>query len=111
LLLKSVLAKGATPALSEYKQRRTQDTTQRINEDNMNTMGYALMRKQHLKDAIEVFKQNAEDFPNSWNTWDSLAEAYANDGEKDLAIKNYERSVQLNPDNKNGIKQLEKLKQ
>lgn len=111
LLLKSVLAKGATPALSEYKQRRTQDTTQRINEDNMNNMGYALMRKQHLKDAIEVFRQNAEDFPNSWNVWDSLAEAYANDGEKDLAIKNYERSVQLNPDNKNGIKQLEKLKQ
>jgi cytochrome c-type biogenesis protein CcmH/NrfG len=43
--------------------------------------------------------------------WDSLAEAYANNGEKDLAIKDYERSIQLNPDNKNGIKQLEKLKQ
>jgi len=111
LLLKSIIAKGATPALSEYKQRRIQDSTQRINEGNMNTMGYALIRKQHRKDAIEVFRQNTEDFPDSWNVWDSLAKAYANDGEKDLAIKNYERSVQLNPDNKNGIKQLEKLKQ
>src|SRR6201991_1190839 len=111
LLFKAVLAKGVTPALSDYKQRRMQDSTQRIDEDHMNNMGYALMRKQHLKDAIGVFKQNAEDFPNSWNVWDSLAEAYANDGEKDLAIKNYERSVQLNPDNKNGIQQLEKLKQ
>ncbi|HXO75673.1 MAG TPA: tetratricopeptide repeat protein, partial [Puia sp.] len=111
LLFKAVLAKGVTPALSDYKQRRMQDSTQRIDEEHMNNMGYALMRKQHLKDAIGVFKQNAEDFPNSWNVWDSLAEAYANDGEKDLAIKNYERSVQLNPDNKNGIKQLEKLKQ
>ena len=111
LLLKSILAKGATPALNEYTQRRIQDSTQRINEENMNTMGYALIRKQHLKDAIEVFRQNTEDFPNSWNVWDSLAEAYADDGAKDLAIKNYEKSVQLNPDNKNGIKQLEKLKQ
>ncbi|HTI93220.1 MAG TPA: serine hydrolase [Puia sp.] len=111
LLLKSILAQGATPALSEYKQRRLQDTLQRINEESMNTMGYTLMGKQHLKDAIEVFKQNTEDFPNSWNVWDSLAEAYANDGEKDLAIKNYERSVQLNPDNKNGARKLEKLKQ
>jgi len=111
LLLKSILAKGATPALNEYKQRRTQDTTQRISEGNMNTLGYALIRKQHLKDAIEVFRQNTEDFPDSWNVWDSLAEAYANDGKKDLAIKNYERSIQLNPGNKNGIRQLEKLKQ
>jgi CubicO group peptidase (beta-lactamase class C family) len=110
-LLKSIFAKGATPALNEYKQRRTLDSTQWIDEDKMNTMGYTLMNKQHLKDAIEVFKQNTEDFPKSWNVWDSLAEAYANNGEKDLAIKDYERSVQLNPDNKNGIKQLEKLKQ
>ena len=111
LLLKAVLAKGATPALSEYKQLRIQDSAQRINEDKMNTMGYTLMSKQHLKDAIEVFRQNTEDFPNSWNVWDSLAEAYANNGEKDLAIKDYEKSIQLNPDNKNGIKKLEKLKQ
>lgn len=111
LLLKSILAKGATPSLNEYKQRRLQDSTQRINEDKMNTMGYTLMQKKRLKDAIEVFRQNTEDFPNSWNVWDSLAEAYANDGEKDLAIKNYERSIQLNPDSKNGIRKLEKLKQ
>jgi hypothetical protein len=32
-------------------------------------------------------------------------------GEKLMAIKNYERSIQLNPDNDNGKKMLEKLKQ
>jgi cytochrome c-type biogenesis protein CcmH/NrfG len=63
-----------------------------------------------VKDAIEVFKLNVEEHPESWNTYDSLGEAYMIDGNTELAIKNYERSVELNPQNKNGIEQLKKLK-
>src|SRR5438034_420044 len=33
------------------------------------------------------------------NTYDSLGEAYGVAGEKDLAIKNYEKSIELNPKN------------
>jgi hypothetical protein len=32
-------------------------------------------------------------------------------GQKDLAISNYEKSVQLNPKNQNGIDMLKKLKE
>jgi len=63
-----------------------------------------------VKDAIEVFKLNVEEHPQSWNTYDSLGEAYVIDGNTELAIKNYERSLELNPENKNGIEQLKKLK-
>jgi tetratricopeptide (TPR) repeat protein len=42
---------------------------------------------------------NVELFPQSWNVYDSLAEAYAVKGEMGLAIKYYERSLELNPDN------------
>lgn len=40
----------------------------------------------------------------SMNVYDSLGEAYANHGDRELAIKNYEKSVQLNP-NHHGAKE------
>jgi tetratricopeptide (TPR) repeat protein len=77
----------------------------------MNELGYLLLRLKKLDDAIAVFTQNTEDYPHSWNVWDSLAEAYADKGEKELAIKYYEKSLLLNPENTNGANQIKKLKQ
>jgi len=49
-------------------------------------------------------------FPESWNVYDSLAEAYAVKGDTGLAIQYYERSLELNPDNQNAKDRLKKLK-
>jgi tetratricopeptide (TPR) repeat protein len=51
-----------------------------------------------------------ETFPNSSNTYDSLGEAYMIAGQKELAIKNYEKSVALNPKNDGSIEALKKLR-
>jgi len=109
-LLKSILTEGAAPALARYQQQRQLDTTQKISENDINSMGYSLLRLKHIDDAIIVFKTNTQDFPGSWNVWDSLAEGYANKGDKKTAIKYYEQSLSLNPDNKNGAEQLKKLR-
>jgi cytochrome c-type biogenesis protein CcmH/NrfG len=47
--------------------------------------------------------------PSSWNVYDSLGEAYMNSGRNDLAIKNYTKSIELNPDNENGRRMLEEI--
>jgi tetratricopeptide (TPR) repeat protein len=78
-------------------------------ENNLNGTGYQLLGAKKYKDAIEVFKLNVKLFPKSWNVYDSLGEAYADDGDKEDAIKNYEQSVQINPKNDNGVKVLAKL--
>ena len=57
-----------------------------------------------------MFQKNVQEYAQSWNVYDSLAEAYAKVGKKDLAIENYEKSLQLNPKNDNGAEQLKKLK-
>jgi len=108
-LNKAILAKGATEALKDYREQRTR-TRDSISEGEINQLGYVLLRLKKLDDAIEVFTQNTEDHPESWNVWDSLAEAFADKGNKDLAIKYYEKSLQLNPDNTNGANQIKKLK-
>ena len=80
-------------------------------EGQLNTLGYELLQGGRVKDAIEIFKLNVEQFPESSNVYDSLGEGYMVDGNTKLAIKNYEKSIELNPDNESGKKMLEKLKE
>src|SRR6202044_8999 len=84
-LTKSILSKGAAEAIRDYREQRDK-TGVRISEQQMNSVGYLLIRRKKLDDAIVVFVQNTEDFPASWNGWDSLAEAYMDQGNKELAI-------------------------
>jgi Flp pilus assembly protein TadD len=62
------------------------------------------------RDAIAIFKRNVQEYPESWNVYDSLGEAYMKTGQKALAIANYEKSLELNPKDQNGVDMLKKLK-
>ena len=79
-------------------------------ERDLNSTGYNLIKAKNINEAIEIFKMNVRLNPKSWNVYDSLAEAYALAGDKKLAIENYEKSLELKPDNKAGMLALEKLK-
>ena len=83
-----------------------------LNEGEVNSWGYELIRAYgKIKEAIEIFKLNVELYPESSNVYDSLGEAYMMNGDKELAIENYQKSVELNPQNTNGIARLKKLKE
>jgi CubicO group peptidase (beta-lactamase class C family) len=77
----------------------------------MNELGYNLLANNDTKTAIEIFKVNTEQYPSSGDVWDSLAEAYYKDGDKETAIKDYEKSIALDPNNENGKKMLQKIKE
>ncbi len=81
-----------------------------FDEQEINSRGYLFLQNDKVKDAIEVFKLNTIAYPESWNVYDSLGEAYLKDDQKDLAIKNYKKSLELNPDNTNAVKVLKDLK-
>ena len=59
--------------------------------------------------AIEIFKLNVEAYPNGFNAYDSLGEGYMEAGKTELAIQNYERSLELNPGNENAKQMLERM--
>lgn len=83
----------------------------RIAEQAMNKLGYELLRMKRINDAIAVFEMNMQAFPDSWNVYDSLGEAYMKSGNKEMAIQNYEKSIELNPENTNGKNKLKQLKE
>lgn len=80
-----------------------------LTEDFVNDWGYSLARQGQPKQAIELFKLNVSRYPNSWNTYDSLAEAYEMNGNHTLAITNYKQSLALNPRNAGAVEHLRKL--
>ena len=49
-------------------------------------------------------------YPESANTYDSLAEAYMIAGDKKQAIENYEKSLALNLENANAEEKLRELR-
>ena len=110
LLFRDILARGDA-AISQYRaSRQKRPVANVLSEAQMNELGYWLLGAKRAKAAIEVFKMNVEDFPNSSNAYDSLGEAYMINGDKELSIKNYQRSLELNADNKNAVEMLRKLR-
>jgi len=79
-------------------------------EYSMNAIGHRMMQQGKAEQAVEVFKLNTQLYPQSANAFDSLAEAYRAAGKKDAAIQNYQRSLELNRQNKNAEKKLSELK-
>lgn len=96
----------AIPVANELKKRNLQ-----LNEGELNDWAYRVMSSGQTKEALELFKLNVDLYPESWNVYDSLAEGYERLGNSELAIKNYNRSLALNSDNKNATEHLKRLAQ
>lgn len=65
------------------------------NEAEMNTYGYLLMGQGKLDSAITIFRKNTRDYPKSWNTYDSLGEAYAKKGDRKQAAASYSKALAM----------------
>jgi uncharacterized membrane protein len=101
---------GIDRAVQQYHELKTAaPATYNFEEEELNALGYQLIRTKKLKEAVRILQLNVEAYPRSSNVYDSLGEAYADDGNKPLAIANYQKSLQLNPKNKNGAVMLQKL--
>jgi len=81
-----------------------------FDEDELNSLGYKLMRANKLKEATGIFLLNVEGFPQSSNAYDSLAEAFEQGGDRSQAIASYQRALELNPNNRNAMQGLQRLK-
>ena len=79
------------------------------NSSELNTYGYVLLSAGKLKEALTVFKINTLAFPSNANTFDSLAEAYMKLGERELAIENYKKVLEMKPEDENAKKALANL--
>jgi tetratricopeptide (TPR) repeat protein len=104
---------GVQGALDQYAELRKKfygRGAYDFGEDTLNVFGYQLLEKDPAG-AIQIFKLNATEFPDSWNVWDSLAEGQLKAGDVKDAKQNYEKSLALNPESKSAKEALAKMKE
>jgi 3-oxoadipate enol-lactonase len=103
--------KGVAAAVMLFQEKRKSDPTWLpFTETRMNILGYQYLQSGDTKEAIELFKLNVLAYPESSNTYDSLGEAYMVNEDRELAIENYNKSLELDPNNQNAVEMLNRLK-
>ena len=107
-----IIEKNIETAISEYHDLKENHAEKyEFNENALNTLGYQLLRIGLVEDAIKVFKLNITEYPDAFNPYDSLGEAYMIQGNGELAIKYYTKSLELNPQNINAINMLQRIQE
>jgi len=107
---RTLRANGIEAALEFYASERSRDATvYDFAESELNALGYQLLGRKETGNAVRVFELNTLQYPQSSNAFDSLGEAYHQSGKKELAVKAYRRSVELDPNNLNALKILRRL--
>lgn len=102
--------KGVEAAIAEVKAAHEEGSEKYfLLEGEINQLGYNLLNDERYDEAIAVFQLNVDTFPQSWNVYDSLGEAYWKSGRLDLAASHYRRSLELNPESESGKRALEEI--
>lgn len=97
-------------ALAAYQQlKKEHPDYHTVEQAYVNNMGYRLLRTKEIKKAIDLFKVNTFLYPDSYDVYDSLGEAYLAKGDKKLGKENYLKALKLNPNSENAAKVLKTL--
>jgi tetratricopeptide (TPR) repeat protein len=110
LLAKTIESSGIESGVALYRKSKKKGFGDYyLSEDQINNLGYAYLQKGKSREALEIFKINVDAFPKSANVYDSLGEACMTAGDKKEAVKNYRRSLKLDPENENAEVKLKEL--
>ena len=111
MLASTMAAHGIDSGIAQYHALKASDSkTYNFDEPELNSLGYTFLRRKKYAEAIRIFQLNVEMYPHSGNTYDSLAEAYMDEGDNAQAIANYQQSVARDPKNLNALRMISKLK-
>ncbi len=102
-------AKGVKGLKKKYKEIKSKGGQYEIDEGNINTLGYQYLNSGNIEAALAVFEINVAEFPEAFNVYDSYGEALLKNEQKEEAIANYKKSLDLNPGNTNAITVLSTL--
>jgi len=111
LLEKTIKEKGVVAAIRQYRELKgtKADSYDFDDKYELAALGTHLLDAKKFKEAIQIDELNAEEFPRSWWCYNSLGKAYMGAGEKELAIKNYKKSLLLDPTNQYAALKLKQL--
>jgi Flp pilus assembly protein TadD len=106
----TIASSGIDEVTRKYHEFKiAQPAAYNFDESELNALGYQLIQTKQFHEAIQVFQLNVEAYPQSSNVYDSLAEAYMDAGNKPQAMVYYQKSLDLDPKNRNAAEILRRL--
>jgi beta-lactamase regulating signal transducer with metallopeptidase domain len=95
-----VMKKQGTDAGTQafFKMKKAGDGEYYFDEKEFNTAGYMFLNSKKTAEAIAIFELNVKEYPDSWNVYDSLGEAYMAAERYDDAEANYKTALKMNPE-------------
>jgi len=109
---KYIATEGIDTAITKYHQLKESKNDQyKFNKWELNNLGYELIRLERVSEAVKIFKLNVDSYPDYAGAYSGLGEAYRLNENKDLAIENLQKSLELYPDNKRIKEKLKQLQQ
>lgn len=110
MLSRTALDHGAKAAVKQYRYLKANESeTYDFGETELNSVVTRLLQNGKIKDAVQICKLNVEMFPLSSHTYDRLGQAYFAAGNDRLAIRNYRRSLELDPNNSNAAAAIKRI--
>jgi len=110
-LIRTLDASGAPAALARYRELKKREPQKwSFDEDVLNRLGDEALQRRNVDAAIQVFRVNAEEYPKWFLSYTSLGDAYEARGDREMALANYKKSLQLNPHDgysEEGVKRLQ----
>jgi polyisoprenoid-binding protein YceI len=110
LVYETTQKQGLDAALKQYKEaKQNQADAFQFGPGQLNVVGYKLLQHGKIKEALEFFKLNVESYPDKASVYDSLGDAYLANGDKEQAIKNFKKSLEIDSANTSAIESLRSL--
>lgn len=110
-VIRKVCLEDVNKGIEAYNNLKQNNSTEYAfdNSSEINRLGYDLIRAGKAKDALKIFELGISEFPNDANLYDSYGEALFLNKTYDLSIKNYKKSLEMNPKNQNAVKMIKKI--
>jgi hypothetical protein len=107
----TIASEGVDAAVRQYRQlKAAQPAAYNFEERELSVMGRRLIREKKLEEGIRILQLNVEAYPQSSKAHQRLGDAYMVQGNTALAIANHQKSLELDPNNRDAAEALQKLK-
>lgn len=111
-LTHTLVQSGLQAAIEQYHDLKArQPEAFDFSENQLNLLGYQLLWRGMLPEAIGILKLNIEVYPRSANPYDSMGEVYLAAGERELAREYYQKALEINPGMASAREALQQISQ
>lgn len=109
-LIRIITEEGIEAAEKAYANLKENDSDKfNFSESELNKLAYRFLGYGKIPEALAILKLNVEAHPESWYANNNYAEALLKGDKLDEAIEYFKKSIELNPENQNTVKELNKL--